>query len=180
MLWGMLVSDERLIDQARTAYKSALFYMRPDGTFPTEVARGGMGLHYQNLATNVLVTMAAASRSIGEDWINVEVNGRSLHDAVGWMIRANQDIALNKQYARSCPGGSFGTIEEPNLYYRERPGLIGESESSWVEPYLKLTDGQNINPDLASSLNWSYDTPFSLPPYAIWSKTLGPQTCIWF
>ena len=97
MLWGMLVSDERLIDQARTAYKSALFYMRPDGTFPTEVARGGMGLHYQNLATNVLVTMAAASRSIGEDWINVEVNGRSLHDAVGWMIRANQDIALNQQ-----------------------------------------------------------------------------------
>lgn len=180
MLWGILVGDERLIDQARKAYRSALYYMRPDGTFPTEVARGGMGLHYQNLAVNMLVTMAAASQSIGEDWINIEVNGRSLHDAVGWLVKANQDKSLNRQYARSCPGGSFGTIDEPNLYYRERPGLIGESESSWVEPYLRLADGDNKNRDIASSLNWLYDTPLALPPYAIWSKTLGPQTCIWF
>ncbi|MEX0502731.1 alginate lyase family protein [Alphaproteobacteria bacterium LSUCC0719] len=180
MLWGILVGDDRLIDQARKAYRSALYYMRPDGTFPTDVARGGMGLHYQNLSVNVLVTMAAASQAIGEDWINMEVNGRSLHDAVGWLVKANQDKSLNRQYARSCPSGSFGTIEEPNLHYREKPGFSGESDSSWVELYLKLTTGSNKNREIASSLNWSYDTPLSLPQYAIWSKALGPQNCIWF
>ena len=174
LLWGILVGDDRLVDQARSAYLDALYFMRPDGSFPTEVARGGMGNQYQNTSVNVLVTMAAASRLIGEDWMSFEVNGRSIDNAVEWVTKVNENPKLIRVYARSCPEGSFGSIDKPNLRYKESPPITGETESSWVEVYLEITNRPNLGARLLTSLGWRP------PNFSLWSKTLGPQMCLFF
>ena len=90
------------------------------------------------------------------------------------MTKVNENPKLIRVYARSCPEGSFGSIDNPNLRYKESPPITGETESSWVEVYLEMSNRKDLASGLRSSLGW---TP---PKIALWSKTLGPQMCVFF
>ena len=57
LLWGIVIKNTDLIKQAKQGYENAIFDMRPDGTFPTDAARGGTGIHYQNRSTNALIKL---------------------------------------------------------------------------------------------------------------------------
>jgi len=166
LLWGMVIDHEGLIDQARQGYRNAILDMRPDGTFPKDVSRGGTGLHYQNRSTNVLLTMAGYATLIGEDWIGYEVNGRSVKNAVLWLDRAGRDPTMNKIYAKSCEGGSYDTIDEPNLYHLD-VSATGESGISWVPLYTALTG------DKPEFLSGKF-----LESRGYWSNSYGPQACV--
>ena len=166
LLWGIVIGHDGLIDQARLGYQNAIFDMRPDGTFPTDVARGGSGIQYQNFATSTLLSMAGYATIIGENWIDYEVNGRSLKDAALWTDRAAQDPSMNKIYARQCDGGSYDTIDKPNMYHLESE-KTGESGSSWVPLYTILT---------GESLAYLSDQLQTSRGY--WSKSYGPQACV--
>ena len=73
LLWGIVINDKGLIEQAKQGYQNAIFDMRPDGTFPKDVSRGGTGIHYQNRSTNALMAIAGYSTLIGENWIEYAV-----------------------------------------------------------------------------------------------------------
>ena len=53
-----MINNIELVEQAKKGYENAIFDMRPDGTFPKDVSRGSMGIHYQNRSTNALMTLA--------------------------------------------------------------------------------------------------------------------------
>ena len=166
LLWGIVINDKGLIEQAKQGYQNAIFDMRPDGTFPKDVSRGGTGIHYQNRSTNALMAIAGYSTLIGENWIEYAVNGRSIRNAVEWLDEANSDPSLNKVYARSCEGGSNGTIDNPNMNHLNILNT-GESDISWVTLYMNLT---NEEPSFLSKRVQS--------DRGYWSTAYGPQSCV--
>ena len=166
LLWGIVIENERLVEQAKKGYQNAIFDMRPDGTFPKDVSRGGSGIHYQNRSTNALIALAGYATLIGENWIDYEVNGRSIKDAVAWLDDANSDPSLNKVYARRCDGGSKGTIDSPNMNHLNIL-RTGESDISWVTLYMHLTDEE------PSFLSKRVRTD-----RGYWSTAYGPQSCL--
>ena len=139
LLWGIVIKNDKLIEQAKQSYQNAIFDMRPDGTFPKDVSRGGSGIHYQNRSTNALMAMAGYASLIGEDWIHYNVRGRSIKNAVMWLDAANADPTLNRIYARHCDGGSRASIDNPDMTHLNIL-LNSESDISWVVVYTHLTD----------------------------------------
>ncbi|MDC0131137.1 heparin lyase I family protein, partial [Planktomarina temperata] len=99
----------------------AIHDMRPDGSFPTDSARSGMGLHYSSIATGHLVMMSALIYSnTQQDLFSYTVDGRSIHDAVNFIVKAiKQPVITNKLYALPCPGGGdrWATIGDPELAF---------------------------------------------------------------
>ena len=166
LLWGIVIDNEGLIKQARQGYQNAILDMRPDGTFPMDASRGGSGIHYQNRSTNALMALAGYSTIIGENWVEYEINGRTIKNAVDWLDKANSDPSLNKIYARQCDGGSNATIENPNMFHLNIMNT-GESDISWVPLYMRLTDEK---PSFLSTKVRDYK--------GYWSAAYGPQLCV--
>lgn len=128
LIWGLMSNDELAVRQAVEVYKQAIHEMRPDGSWPIDSQRGGMGLHYGARSTSSLGLIALALQSArGLDLFSYEVDGRSIHTAVDFVVSAMQDPGkVNQQYALTCPGGGdrFGSIEEPDLYLFEDGGFF--------------------------------------------------------
>ena len=76
-----------------------------------DASRGGSGIHY--FSTNALMALAGYSTIIGENWVEYEINGRTIKNAVDWLDKANNP-SLNKIYR---DGGSNATIENPNMFH---------------------------------------------------------------
>ncbi len=133
LVWALMSDDELAIRQVVENYKQAITEMRPDGSWPIDSQRGGMGLHYGARSTNALVLTALALESArGLDLFSFEVDGRSIHDAVAFVVQSMREpAATNQIYALSCPGGGdrFGSISDPDLYILE--------EASFLVPYAE-------------------------------------------
>lgn len=110
--------------------------------------------------------MAGYATLIGENWIEYEVNGRSIKNAVDWIDKASQDPSMNKIYARECVGGSDGTIETPIMNYLDTL-RTGSSDIAWVEIYTGLTGDK---PAFLSQKMRDYK--------GLWSLSYGPQACV--
>jgi Alginate lyase. len=123
MIWGLMTYDELAIRQAVDVYKQGIHEMRPDGSWPIDSQRGGMGLHYGARSASSLGLIAMALKSARDiDLFSYEVDGRSIHTAVEFAVAAMQDPGgVNQKYALACPGGGdrFGTIQDPDLYLFE-------------------------------------------------------------
>lgn len=128
LLWGLMTRDDSLIQNAIFEYKLAIHDMRPDGSWPVDSQRGGMGLHYGSNATSQLVlTALALKNSRGIDLFSYEVEGRSVHNAVDWIVSSIKSPGeVNSIYAIPCPdsGDRFGSIERPSMYYAEAGGYL--------------------------------------------------------
>jgi HAMP domain-containing protein len=128
LVWGLMVNDDRSVQEAVDTYKLAINDMRPDGSWPIDSQRGGMGLHYNAASTSHLTLIAVAlDRARGLDLFGYEVDGRSIHTAVEHVVRSMQDPgATNAQYAISCPDGGdrFGNIERPSMSFLEESGFL--------------------------------------------------------
>ncbi len=130
LVWGLTVGDVQAIQWAIDIYKKHINLMRPDGSFPIDTQRSGAGLLYNNQATGNLVVLAAIAKSgLGLDLFNYSVDGRSIHNAVDFVLRTMRDPSLNKQYAISCPGGGdlWGTPAKPAVYWISGSGAIMNS-----------------------------------------------------
>ena len=112
------------------------------------------------------MTLAGYATLIGENWVEYEVKGRSIKNAVEWLDEANSNPSLNKVYARSCDGGSNGTIDNPNMNHLNIL-KTGESDISWVTLYMQLTDEK---PNFLSKRLKS--------DRGYWSTAYGPQSCV--
>lgn len=123
LLWALMVGDEATVQDVIFAYKLAIHDMRPDGSFPVDSQRGGMGLVYNAGSAGHLVNIAAALRTArGINLFDYAVDGRSVHTAVGYVVGAMQDPGTaNARYAISCPdaGDRWGSIDEPSTFFLE-------------------------------------------------------------
>jgi hypothetical protein len=128
LLWGLTVGDDRPVQNAIFEYKLAIHDMRPDGSWPIDSQRGGMGLHYNSAAASHIVLIAAALKHARNlDLFSYEVDGRSIHDAIDWVVYSLQDpAAANSKYAIACPDGGdrFGSTENPSLSHVEEAGYL--------------------------------------------------------
>jgi hypothetical protein len=128
LIWGIMTKDPKSVQDAIRTFKQAIHDMRPDGSFPSDSQRGGMGLDYNSAAAGHLVHIALAIKTnYGVDLFEYEVDGRSIHDAVDWVVKGMQDPAgTNPIYAISCPDGGdrFGSLSSPNDHYVNESGYL--------------------------------------------------------
>lgn len=121
LIWALLVGDNRAAQDAIDVFKLAVHDVRPDGSFPVDSQRSGMGLDYNANSAGYLVLAAAAlKRATGEDLFSYEVDGRSGHNVVDFVVRSMQKPKeINPIYAISCPDGGdrFGTPTNPSLSF---------------------------------------------------------------
>jgi poly(beta-D-mannuronate) lyase len=123
---GVVTGDDRLFQYGIGAYVAALESMNPDGSLPHEMARGARALHYQNFAILPLVFIAEIAARQGYDLYGLAVDGRDIHLAVGFLLRALEDGSVVRRY----------TGEEQDLGFIER-----RAELNWLEPYHRRFPG---------------------------------------
>jgi len=123
---GVVTGNDRLFRYGIRAYRAALESMNPDGSLPREMARGGRALHYQNFAVLPLVFIAEIAARQGYDLYGLAVDGRHIHLAVEFLLRAMDDPARLRRY----------TAEPQDLAFIER-----RQELNWLEPYHRRFPG---------------------------------------
>ena len=129
MLWGLVVGDNRPVQDAILEYKLAVHYMRPDGSWPIDSQREQRGLHYNSASTSHLVTIATALQAArGIDLFSYAVDGRSVATAVDFVVASIKDPGtMNKKYAIACPDGGHlndAGIDHPDLNQYDEAGYL--------------------------------------------------------
>ena len=118
MIWGLMVNDLKAVQHSIDVVKLAVNDMRPDGSFPIDTQRSGMGLKYNADSYGYLLMMASLLKdATGRDLFNYNVDNRSLHNGADFVIKGIMDPSKTNQiYAISCPDGGdrWGSIEKPS------------------------------------------------------------------
>jgi poly(beta-D-mannuronate) lyase len=92
---GVVAADDTLFSRGVAGYDAQLEQIAPDGSLPLEMARQDRALHYQNYALLPLVGIAELASRQGYDlYSHRSRGGRSIHDAVGFMLAALEDPAI--------------------------------------------------------------------------------------
>ena len=121
MIWGLMINDLKAVQHSIDVVKLAVNDMRPDGSFPIDTQRSGMGLKYNADSYGYLLMMASLLKdATGKDLFNYEVDGRSLHNGADFVIQGIINPSkTNQKYAISCPGGGdrWGSIEKPSTFF---------------------------------------------------------------
>lgn len=127
---GVLTEDDELFRFGVSAVYSALHDLTEDGAFPLEVGRGRRATHYQNYALLYLVTnMQVIARQGYEEIFDLEIEGRSIHDAVDFLFAILDDPAALGDYA---PLEQYtGFLKDPQYF-------------TWMEIYLTRFDDPRI------------------------------------
>ncbi len=110
---GILTSDETLYRRGLAQYARAIGQMNPDGSLPLEMARHENALHYQSFALAPLAMIAELAARQGVDLYSMRVNGHTIGDAVGFLVRASADLSLMKKYASEPQTFSLFSGEKP-------------------------------------------------------------------
>ena len=123
LIWGLMVNDLNAVQNSINTVKLAVHDMRPDGSFPIDTQRGGMGIDYNNKSYGYLLMMASILKDkTRQDLFYYSVDGRSLHNGADFVIKSIiEPSKINSIYAISCPDGGdrFGSIENPSTYFIE-------------------------------------------------------------
>ncbi|MCG7600327.1 alginate lyase family protein [Halomonas sp. McH1-25] len=127
---GILTEDNELFRYGVSSIYSALSDMTEDGAFPLEMERGRRATHYQNYALLYLVTnMQIVSRQ-GYDVFNMEIDGRSISDAIDFFLTVVEDPDELKDYA---PHEQYRGFLEDGQYF------------TWMEMYLSHHDDPRVD-----------------------------------
>ena len=119
---GVLANDAELFRWGLGRYRLAIDQIASDGSWPLEIARHEQALHYQNYALLPLVTIAEIAAQQGIDLYGYEAHGRSIHNAVDYLVSA-----LAQARATTSPG------DKPPLDLRAF--APGRGDQAWAEFY---------------------------------------------
>lgn len=135
MAWGALRDNDGLFRQGVASYFLALSQMRADGSLPLETARGSKALWYQRQAIASLVAIAEIAAVQGYALYPLEVNGRSLHDGIRFLLEAIDRPELVWPYAQAnLSPGRFRNYLVQNRGFMVRRGH-GRHYMAWTEAY---------------------------------------------
>ncbi len=172
MLVGLMLGDDARYQKGlQTGFMAQLRAMRPDGSFPLEVERGRKALEYTARNVGLMVYAAQIGLSQGIDLYRTEVDGKSLDDAVSFLVRSLDDNSVVDAYARADNNLSAGTPPfAPNAQVNP---FEGSSSRGWVKLYTlhnpdtelskallaKIDPGRRIYSDTAGGSVSCYATP---------------------
>jgi hypothetical protein len=146
MLWGLMIGDVQAVQSSVEHFKKSIHDIRPDGSFPIDTQRSGMGLKYNADAAGFMVMMAVlAEFHTGKSLHLYSVEGRSLATIVDFVAQSiSKPVEMNKKYAISCPssGDRWGSVATPSTSF------IGNS--AFLRTYL-LLDPNNPQADFIKS-----------------------------
>ena len=140
MAWGIVKGNNVALAEGVERIYIGLHQMRPDGSFPREAARGACALGYQVLQTHHLIVLAELAARQGYDAYALSVDGKTLHDAVKFILDVidNHDLiagyaAMNATNCHLPPGSPLISL----------PGISGNGDSpyAWVEHYIARFPG---------------------------------------
>lgn len=136
MAWGALTGDTKGLAAGGTAFLGALQDMRADGSLPLETRRGARALWYQRHALASLVVIAEIAAVHGQDLYGVEVEGRSLHTAVRFLLDGIAEPRRVWRYAavNDKPGPERDPRRQ-DLGFLEQRGH-GRHYMAWAEIYM--------------------------------------------
>jgi Alginate lyase len=102
MMLGLIVGDDARYQKGlQTGFLAQLAQMRPDGSFPLETDRGRAALQLQSRNIALLLYSAEIAASQGQNLYGAEVDGKSVEDAIRFLLAASDDNALVDVYARA-------------------------------------------------------------------------------
>ena len=158
MIWAFMTGDNSTAQKAIDIYKLAIHDMRPDGSFPIDSQRGGMGINYNSDALSYLVMMAAlVNTNTDQNLVDYTVDGRSIHSAVNFVVKSiNEPSATNRLYAIKCSGGGdrWGSVESPNRAFIQKASYLmiyadmipNTEHDSWIRD--RYLSSEYINPSV--------------------------------
>ncbi|WP_442489470.1 alginate lyase family protein [Halomonas litopenaei] len=126
---GVLVDNDELFRFGVSAIHSALNDMTEQGAFPLEMERGRRATHYQNYALLYLITNMQVIARQGYDIFSLEVDGKTIHDAVDFTMSAIDDPGVLGDMAPSEQYRGF--LTDPQYF-------------SWMEVYQSRFDDPRI------------------------------------
>jgi poly(beta-D-mannuronate) lyase len=136
MAWAALTGNEAGWRSGLAAYRQALRDMRPDGSLPLETSRGARALWYQRHAIASLVVIAEIAAVQGQDLYGLEVDGRTVHTAVRFLLDAIDDPRRVWRYAAANERpGPERDWRRQDLGFLERRGH-GRHYMAWAEIYM--------------------------------------------
>jgi poly(beta-D-mannuronate) lyase len=128
MAWGALTGDDAAFREGSVAYLAALRDMRPDGSLPLETRRGARALWYQRHAVASLVVIAEMAATQGLDLYGREVDGKTVHRAVRFLLDAIAEPDRLRPYVEADD-------LDQDLGFLESRGH-GRHYMAWAEIYL--------------------------------------------
>lgn len=153
MLLGAMFGDrarfQKGVDQG---FMAQLRAMRPDGSFPLEADRGVKALENSSRNVALLVYSAQIGLSEGIDLYATRVDGKSLDDAIAFLIRASDDNSLVDIYAKDNRNPSADT---PPFRPNAQVSPFGGPARGWV----KLYTDRFPNSELSRALLARVDLP---------------------
>ncbi len=96
---GVISNDNQLFQYGLATYATAIGELSPDGSFPLEMARHEMAIHYQAFAIEPLVMIAQLALRQGYNIFPLEQNHHTLADAIAFLNRTIADPKIVKKYA---------------------------------------------------------------------------------
>ena len=118
LIWGLMVNDLNAVQNSIDVVKLAIHDMRPDGSFPIDTQRSGMGIKYNTDSYGYLLMISSLLKDkTGVDLFSYDIDGRSLHNGADFVARSIKEPSkINSIYAISCPDGGdrWGSIEKPS------------------------------------------------------------------
>lgn len=150
MLLGLMLGDPARYQKGlNTGFYAQLRAMRPDGSFPLEADRGRKALENTSRNISLMVYAAQIGLSQGIDLYATKVDGKSLDDAVAFLLRAYDDNALIDTYARANrnPSPGFETFT-PNSQVSPFEG----SARGWIKLYTQHNPSTELSQALLSKV----------------------------
>ena len=164
--WGRLTDNRALIRKAEDNYRFGIRYMRPDGTFARDASRGGSSGHYTTIHMADLIMIASLDAMGGGKLFEYEVDGRSIHTAVGFYLDFAEDpVGVNGRYAKACEDGSMGTLEAPSV----APWKVNLDRGGETLTAMRLY--ALFNPDHPNTARFRQLLPDLDQPTATWDRT---------
>lgn len=166
LTWGLTVGDHGAVENAIKVYKLAIHDMRPDGSHVIDSTRSGVALHANQMATGNLIMIASTLKaSLGLDIFAYEVDGRSIHTAVEYVLNTMDEPALNKKYAIACDDAA-GTIDDPNMSWVNADPDGQEMPTAYLLVYASMfPDGASANRINSRYGPSSYTVPLRYQPF---------------
>lgn len=135
IMWGAASGDDERYRKGIARYRVALRQMRADGSLPLETQRGSRALWYQNYALGMLVTIAETAALQGHDLYGMNLEGRSLHRAVSFLLEGIERPRIVHPYAKA------NRLPGPGLDWREQDLRFTEPRGrwhhmAWTEAYM--------------------------------------------
>jgi poly(beta-D-mannuronate) lyase len=130
---GIISNDDELFQYGLATYATAIAELNPDGSFPLEMARHELAMHYQAFAIEPLIMIASLAARQGYNIFSLEQNHHTLADAVGFLNRAILDPTLIRKYAAE-------------------PQQLDFTPGSTMLAWLEFWNARNPSPDWAPYL----------------------------